>query len=330
MKTYRTQRTITSLALIGLSFGALSVTQAQTPGGWGAHAPTSVRLATPDSDSFGLSKLAGKPLHTPDRQQLGTVSDFLIEANTGRVHFALVPSGSGAAGETFRLVPMAAVQPGGADGLNVRISPEEWNRVGTMTQAELPARVTLNADQLQRLGQQFTSAGQAVQLHANGELVRASSLKGQALRSGNDQVGTVDDVVIDLRQQVAAAVVKSANGYAGNEQRFLVPMAQIKGGADANAALTTSLGRQEFAQAQAGATGFGRGSFGQGYAGGHPVQAAQSAVRQAAGGGVQVIAETKLLLRGTVDSEQKRSEAERAAVQAAPGMRVENQIDVRR
>lgn len=332
MKTQRTPFTVTavtSFAMLGLGLSVVSL-QAQTPVTWGQNAPTSIRLATSESDRFSLAQLVGKPVRGANQEQLSEIADFLIVAETGQVQFALVPSGGGASGQTYRLVPVTAVDPAaGGEGITLRLNREQWDKVGTVTEAEVPARFTMSTDHLQRLAGQFTVSGHAApDVGAKGELVRASALKGQAVRSGNDASGTVDDVAIDLRRQTAAAVVKSASGFTGQEQRYLVPIAQLKR-AEGNAGLVTTLGRTEFAQAQSGPTGFGSAPF-TGQSGRAQHAAVQQAVAQVAGARVQVVPEMKLVLRGTVDSDAKRSDAERAATQAAPGVAIENQIQVQR
>ena len=336
MKTHRITRStrlFTTLAL-GLAASATAVAQSN-PGPWGNRPPMTVQLASAESDAFNLGQLAGKPLRGANQEQFGTVSDFLVDAKTGRVHYAVVPSGAGASGETFRLVPMAALErAGGTDGLAVRIGKAQWDQVGTMTQQELPARVALNPEQQARIAQQFAVQNQPGQdAAAAGELVRASTLKGQALRSGNEQIGTIEDVAIDVRHRTAAAVLNSMAGLTGSEQRFLVPFSNLQWSAEANAGATTTLGRNDFQQVQTALTptGFTGAPFTRGAP---PNQALQStvqhAVNQASGGAsnVQVAAETWLILRGSVDSEQKRADVERAVQQAAPGLPIDNKLTV--
>src|SRR5687767_14659821 len=96
--------------------------QAQAPGQFGG-APLGLQLATSESNAFWLGQQVGKPLRGSSGEELGTISDFLIEPQTGRVRFAVVPSGAGEGGETYRLVPMAALErTGGTDGLTARIA----------------------------------------------------------------------------------------------------------------------------------------------------------------------------------------------------------------
>lgn len=337
MKTYRTTFTAACTAALALLGASMSSLHAQSPA-WtaGTPAPMNLQVASADTDSFALSQHVGKPLRGSNQEQLGTISDFLIDPKSGQVRFVVVPSGAGEGGETFRLVPMAALQSTmGTDGLTARIDKSKWDQVGTMTQQELPSRVTLNTDQLQRLSQQFGLTGSA-QETTTGELVRASSLKGQALRSGNDQVGTIEEVAIDVPRRMAAAVVKSSSAFTGSEQKFLVPFQQLQWSGEPSAGVTTTLTRNQFQQAQSALspTGFTGAPFSRGGPPPQAVQAAQTAVQQAVNqaagsAGVQVAAETKLVLQGTVDSEQKRSEVERAAQQAAAGIPIDNKVTVK-
>ncbi|MDO8544340.1 MAG: BON domain-containing protein [Opitutaceae bacterium] len=46
-------------------------------------------------------------------------------------------------------------------------------------------------------------------------------------------------------------------------------------------------------------------------------------------GSVQVIPESRIVLQGSVPSEQKKNEIEQAARQAAPGVRIDSNLTVR-
>jgi sporulation protein YlmC with PRC-barrel domain len=323
----------TLAALAAASFPAL---RAQTPAfptnsTWNstatnaATASSSLQTTSATTDAFALSKLAGKPVRGANQEEFGNVADFLIDTQSGKIAFAVVPSGRGASGETFRLVPIAAVDAnGGQDAFTLRITRAQWDQAGTMTEHELQGRITLSADQVQRAARQFAISGQD-NAGAMSNLTRATALRGQPLRSGNDQVGTIDDVLIDVARQTAAAVVKPASN--ANGQGFIVPFAQLQFSNEG--AITTTLGRNEFQAAQTlSPTGYASGSM--------QDQAAVSAVQQAiannralGGLGVQVVPENRLVLRGSVQTQQQRADIERTAAQAAPGVRIDNEITVR-
>jgi sporulation protein YlmC with PRC-barrel domain len=311
-----------------------------------AHAQTpafSSSAATPTANSslatlqatsastaaFALNQLAGKPVRGADQEQLGTVTDFLLEPQTGRVVFAIVPTGRGAGGETFRLVPMATLDPAASsqEALALKITRAQWDQVGTITEQEIQGRVSLNADLVQRNARQFSLPG-AENAAAMSNLVRATGLRGQPVRSGAEQVGTIEDVLVDVVRQTAAAAVKPATNFAATNAAVIVPFAQLQ--FTPEGAITTTLGRNEF-QAAGGLTPTGYTD-----AAATQTQAAASAVQQAiannrafGGSNVQVTTENRLVLRGTVSTAQQRADLERTATQAAPGVRIDNQITVR-
>jgi sporulation protein YlmC with PRC-barrel domain len=324
MKTTSITRVTTlsaGFALIGLT----SSLQGQQPATTNQF--QSIEQVTPQAENSTLAKIVGKPVRNQNQEELSTLQDFLVDPQTGRVHFAVVDSGS----NTSRIVPMRALQAGsGTEGLVVQRPRPEWDQVGTMSAEQLQGSVTIDDDHQQRLARQFAlgSAEPAAR-----DLIRASALKDRELRAADGQLGRIEDVVIDFANQIAAPMV--ALNAAGMSQKYLVPMQHLQIN-EGQGAITTTLSRNQFTasppQAFA-ATGFNRGAYGPGN---RPVAAAVSAVQQAlardaslAPGSVQVVPESRLILRGSVENEQKKAEAERAAQQAAPGIQIENQLTVR-
>lgn len=326
MKTLRSLQSIPPRGAALLAFALLAPTI------WSAHAqenprPLKLEVATARSEAAGLSKLAGKPIRGTHQEQLGTLSDFLVEPSSGKLRFAVVPSGGGASGETFRLVPISALKTdAGADALTTQLDQPRWDQVGTFTTEQLQGSIALNSDQQQRLSQQFGLGGSDP--NGTNGLIKASVLKGREIRAGNDTIGRVEDVVIDLHNKIAAPLVSTAAGFAGSANRFLLPFDKLQMAGDASGTLTTSLNRWDFQQLQPGTSPTGAPP--------PRTASAAAAVQQAlaqnpafAQSGVQVIPESRLVLRGSVENQQKKAEIERAAQQAAPGMRIDNEITVR-
>lgn len=293
-----------------------------------------LEMLTPQAEAFTLGKLAGKPLRGAQQEQFSTIHDFLIEPQSGRVHFALSPSGS----NTFRIVPMSAIDVVGNNELALRIDRGQWDRVGTLTDQQLQGRVSVDEAHQRRLMDQF-SLGQADA--AVGGLIRASTLKGREMRAGNDQLGTVEDVVIDFHNKIAAPVVKVTSNFAGSEQRFLVPFHRLQL-SDGAAPITTSLTRNDFrqlrwqAQGSPTPTGYPGGQAGQFRQTFQPTAQAAVAIQQSLAqnqaipqGSVQVIPESRIVLRGTVSNAQQKAQIEQQAQQAAAGVRVDSEIQVR-
>lgn len=241
-------KTTALLRSLGVPVAAFTLALASADLAAQAPAPaTAIQLATPEIETFGLARLAGRPVLASNQEQLSTIADFLINPQSGRVALALVPSGS----DTFRLVPLAALQAG-ADNFVLRIDRAQWDKVGTITAAELKSRLNLNAEYQQRITQQFSLA-QPLDSQGLDMLVRATSLRGQAVRSGNDQVGTIEDVAIDLPRQVSAAIVKADGSFGSNPQKFLLSFPQLQAGTDGTS-FTTTLARPAFQAAQSSLT----------------------------------------------------------------------------
>lgn len=327
MKTHHL-KFVTPAFLTALAFCAGGVAaHAQNPAGM------SLEVASPQSEAFTLKNLSGKPVRASNQEQLSTVSDFLIEPQSGRVQFLVAPSGGGAEGDTFRIIPIAAItaSPSG-DTFNLTIDRSQWEKVGTMTESRLRGKISINEEHQQRLAREMAMSGQPASTGAL-EFVRASELRGREIRAGNEQVGTIEDVVIDLHNKIAAPLVTPAGGFAAGAQKFLVPFQQLQLGDQAQGAINTTLTRADFQRLQPGLSPTGQPSswFGQPQSAAASATAVQTALARnpsLAKYAVQVVPESRLVLRGTVENEQRKQEVQQAAQQAAPGVRIDNEITV--
>ncbi len=326
MKTHAIQRPITAcLTLCAICFTAVATARAQLPAP-GAPGYQPIELVTPETQAFALGQLAGKPVRGFNQEEFGTVSDFLIEPKSGRVHFAVAPAG----GNTFRILPMSALQQGsGTAGVMLTLDRARWEKVGTISQGELENRVNIDAAHQQRLHEQFQLAAGEQPIEG---LMRASRLKGREVLSGNEVLGTVEDVVIDFHNKIAAPLIKLTTGFGGGEQGVLIHFSRLQVTPEGQGVIA-NVNRGEFHALRSRLTPTGYPS---GFNPTGRTHAAVTAVQQALDrdaavprGTVQAIPETRIVLRGAVDNQQKRAEIERAAQQAAPGVQIENQLLVR-
>lgn len=330
MKPHLTSlRTTAALLLGAVCLAATAVLHAQLPApGQAGYQP--IELLTAQTEAFSIGRLAGKPVRAANHEELGRISDFLIDQRTGQVHFAIVSTGY----NTFRLVPMSALQSGsGTEGIVLGIDRARWEQIATLNDQHLAGRVTLDAVHQQRFQHQFQLP--AAEAPAEG-LTRATFLNQRDLHVGNESIGTVEDVVIDFHNKISAPLVRMKSGAGASGQRVLVHFSAIQVSPEYRGPIVANIGRGDFRQVrspQATPTGY-TGIFNA--QGEQRARSAARAVQQAlerdAGvpaGAVQVLPETRIVLRGAVDSEQKRVEVERTAQQAAPGVRVENQLMVR-
>jgi sporulation protein YlmC with PRC-barrel domain len=329
MKPNFVTRTTASFTLFALCLAVAPTLRSQIPAP-GQPGYQAVEMLTPQTQAFAIGRLAGKPVRGANQQELGRIADFLIDPRTGQVHQAIVDVGW----NVFRIVPMSAFQGGsGAEGIVLALDRARWDQIITLTDQQLLGRVNLDAAHQQRFQQQFQLP--AADAPAEG-LIRATYLNQRELRVGTEAVGTVEDVVIDFHNRISAPLVKMKAGAGGSEQHVLVHFAALQVGPEFRSPIVANLGRNDFRQMrspQQTPTGY-TGIFNA--QGEQRARSAAMRVQQAlerdAGvppGAVQVLPETRIVLRGAVDSEQKRAEVERTAQQAAPGVRVENQLMVR-
>jgi sporulation protein YlmC with PRC-barrel domain/osmotically-inducible protein OsmY len=85
---------------------------------------------------------------------------------------------------------------------------------------------------------------------SSSDFVLASELKGKQVRSAEEEVGTIEDIAIDVQQGTAKAVISAESSFAGQSGKFHVPFSKLDiEGAD-NDTVTTTLSREDFSRAQ--------------------------------------------------------------------------------
>lgn len=313
------------------------------------------------AEFFGLQRMAGRPVRARNGDELSTITDFLVDPQTGRVFFALLPSGGGARGMTYRIVPISAFTASDETSLRLRLDRGQWDRVGTLEEPMLKNHIVIDVDHQQRLSRQL---GMPVNEINDGrgplDLVRASSLRGQVIRagSGGGQVGRIDDIVIDVTRHESAVIIATDRTFAGSEQRFVIRYQNL--GKRDGRTWTSTLRRDDFPSnsdrvsldyraewdrpyrpdwdrdGRPDRPDYNRPGLPTGREPAYDLAPAATAVKQGldrswAGGRVEVVPENnRLVLRGIVEYENERLEAERLATRIAPDVRIENQIAIRR
>ena len=334
-----------------------------------AAAPSNntIQLASGDATERGLRRFAGQPVLSGEGQRLGTLKDFLIDPASGKITHAITSSGGIlGAGNTLRAIPREALQRApGEEGFMAQIQLEQWSQVPAIDEDEIEAgMLRLSAEQQRQVAQLFgTSVDTATaQREEAQQLQLASAMRGKSIHSGPRQVGDIEDIVIDLDQGIAKALVDPADDFASTDASYLVPIGRLNLVAT-DEVVTTALSRADFDQAQAQSvvvsaepaapaqtpaqpstgpveegplTPTGRTSAEQTPAADAQLVEAARAVRRAlddnsalATQKVQVTPEgEKLILRGSVPDAQIKANIESTARDAASNAPIENQIRV--
>jgi sporulation protein YlmC with PRC-barrel domain len=310
-----------------------------------------IEVASSDAVDSAARKLAGQHVRSSDGRDLGTIKDFVIDAQSGRVACAVVSSGGFlGAGDQLRIVPAGALRrASGNDGFTVSIAQADWNRVPQVREDRFEqGQLALNDNERQRLQEVFPSAkGNTSDTGAN--LVRASKIRGKSVHSSDGDVGDIEEVVLDLDRHSARALIDPNSDFTGTDQKFLVPFARLDLQSREQDPVNTTLSREDFRTAQrssvsatamdneAGASPTGRTSAEQNPNVSASMSTAAQAVREAidrdpslASANIRVVPQDeKLFLRGSVSTGELHDRAESVAERAANGVDVNNELSVR-
>lgn len=359
--------------------------------------------------------LTGMNLKNRNGDSLGRVKDFVIDSSSGQVAFAVIGSGGVLGiGETLHAVPVSALNyeaVSGDERLTLDIDSARWAQAPRFRKDRISS---LLPDQEGRstyeyYGQTWQGASQSLsmqqppapqtdpaaqqsaQQQQQSQLVMATDIIGKNLRSGTQEVGEVEDVLIQLQNRTAAVLLDPEDSFTGTDSKYVVPFNKLT--LVGTETFSTSLSREDFSSAQVAqgdswANRSGGGSLfiwpgmtstadrvaqdasqagqraadrvaqtgeraadridqtGERVAQGmnQPAQTVQgqppvaeirrvlqsdTTIAQQGGRNVQVIAEgNRVVLLGTVQSEQAKDQIENRVEQAAPGWNVDNQIRV--
>ena len=202
--------------------------------------------------SLKSSEYTGQRVFTSDGKEIGSVQDFVVDARSGQVLYALVGSGGvlGMGGQS-RAVPMSALQRSNdAKGFSLPVEEAKWNQAPTFQQSDVN---TLSLDQRGRETFEFFGTRPDEEKDertlSQPQLVLGSSVRGKEVKSGDREVGEADDLIVDFNSRRASILLDADDDFLGAEARFVVPMRQVsvaRGDED----LTTQLQRNDFENAK--------------------------------------------------------------------------------
>ncbi len=331
--------------------------------------PSKLEVAPPEAVESGFRKLAGKSVQGTNGEKLGTIRDFVIDKKTGEVVYAVVASGGTlGTGSRLRLVPIAALQPApaGSDGFIIKIDRVGWERGPALINEAFNAGIIFVSDEQQRyLAEAFSApartsspasptTGSRDAQRAASPYVRASELRDRDIESGGDDIGEVEDVILDLTRGRAMALVELEDDVIGRELAVLIPVEQLDL-TNPRRQLTTQLTREDFrrldpkrsviatAPARSDSPAETISPTGRTEPAQPPITSAAATLASAARSARQALDNTPALaranitvaaegnalrLRGSVATENEKKQAEAAVRQATSGVNVENQLTV--
>jgi sporulation protein YlmC with PRC-barrel domain len=317
---------------------------------WNSAGAARLEVASSDAVDSSARKFAGQHVRSSDGRDLGTIKDFVVNTQSGRLACAIVSSGGFiGVGDQLHIVPAAALQRGtGNEGFTIAIAQADWNRVPTVREEQFEeGRLALGDSERQRLREVFPGATDDNN-QSNATLLRASKIRGKGVRSTDGDVGDIEEVVLDFNNRSARALIDPKSDFTGTDQKFLVPFARLDLQSREQDPVMTTLSRDDFRTAQRGsasaatssgdsASPTGRSSAEQNPTMSAGMSSAARAVREAidrdptlASANIRVVPQDeKLVLRGSVSTDELHDRAESVAERAANGVDVNNELSVR-
>lgn len=214
----------------------------------------------PPPNAESARRVIGQDVTTLTGESLGQIKDLVIETGAGKIVHALVASGGLlGVGQTLHAVPFAALKPGAKNDFTLNVERADWDRLPAIREDEIDLftqenrgrpifeRFGLEWDEEMRSGRGLLSG-----LTAKDEplrLMRVTQLSGQRVVNAGQEVGTVEDVLVNVGRRRASIVLDPNDDYTGTDQKFIIGFHQLMPSLDAKDQLSTPLTRAEFAQA---------------------------------------------------------------------------------
>ena len=84
----------------------------------------------------------------------------------------------------------------------------------------------------------------------SGRLMRVSALIGKDLKNAGQEVGEIEDVIVDLSSRRGSALIDAEDDYVGNDREYIINFNQLMLNPDRRDELTTTLTRSDFERAE--------------------------------------------------------------------------------
>lgn len=208
-------------------------------------------------DRQSARRLIGQDAKTVSGEGLGQVKDLVVDSRAGSIVYALIGSGGLlGVGEKLRAVPFAAFKDTyTANGdLVLDIDRRNWDSIPVVRENEIDTLAVENRGRplFERFDLDWKDemkAAQASSDKAPARLMRATKITGKNVVNAGQEVGTVEDVLINFEARRASVLIDPDDDYTGTNQKFIISFDQLSQSLDDREKLTTPLTRAEFSRA---------------------------------------------------------------------------------
>lgn len=205
---------------------------------------TTNRLASQDSRGRPASELLGQNVYGTGDESLGELKDFVVDTQSGKITYAVVSSG-GILGinQSLRAVPIDSFQVSG-DRLSVNLDETRWKQAPVFTKEQVG---TLSQEARGKELREFYGLKDSMFSSPNGPLALITDIRGKEVRAGDQTVGEIDEIIVQVQSHKAAALLDPNDDYAGTDREFLIPLKKLANYGQDD--LSTTLTREDFTQA---------------------------------------------------------------------------------
>lgn len=239
-------RHVVALAVLASAWGTASRARDQSPPARGF--PPKIELATRDVEPRRIEHLTRSEVRSSDNLRVGTIADFVIEPNSGRIFFAAVSGDAATEGDALRLVPFNALTYSREnDNFTSSVRQSEWSKLPRIGRQDF-RRGLLN---VQPRNPQLEP--DPMRANFGGRLVRAAELPGRPIEIEGREVGGIEDLVVDFTTATVSALVELDEDPAGRGQSYIVPLTHLQAGNEGRDPIRSTLTRSDFQAAAAGA-----------------------------------------------------------------------------
>lgn len=240
-----------------------------------ASAGGGLQLADQGYEERSLDAYQGRELRGTGGEKLGKINDLLVDTQSGKISFAVVSTGGVLGiGDELRLVPFEKLSPEG-DTFTADLDQASFESLQTVQEdqlsagqwegqqvAQADAQMSEDSEQNRQSASQQNQSEETTRADASASSqvaqsgqgssshVRASQLEGTAIRSGENEVGSIEAIVIDAQNAQAQAVVDVNDDFAATSGQVIVPFERLQIGSDRAEEITTTLSQTDFAQFQ--------------------------------------------------------------------------------
>jgi len=216
-------------------------------------------LAATSAKSAGASArdIIGQDVKSLVGEDLGEIKDLVISPKGGNIVYALVTKGGVlGVGEKIRAVPMSALKSAAVrDGaLTLDITQAKWESAPLFRDEELDL---LGGDRGREVfthygqdwNREMLKAGTSANEQSN-RLMRVSTLIGKNITNAGQEVGEVEDVIVNLSTRRGSALIDPNDNYVGTNQDYIINFNQLMVSPDRKDVYTTTLTKSDFERAK--------------------------------------------------------------------------------